>query len=50
MLEMSWLRKWCIIITEKKGFEYFIIASILANTIILGSFYFMMEESEKKII
>ena len=44
LANMSCLRKWCIIITEKKAFEYAILISILINTVLLGSYHFMMDE------
>ena len=47
---MSWLRKWCIIITEKKSFELFILASIMINTIVLASHYFMIDEQTLNIM
>ena len=47
---MNCLRKWCIIITEKRGFELFILSSILVNTVVLGSHHFMIEDDAVQII
>lgn len=50
LANMNWLRKWSIIITEKKGFEIFILASILINTIVLSSYHFMITQKHKIVI
>lgn len=47
---MSCFRKWCVIITEKRGFELFILGSILMNTVALASHHFMISEDAQNVI
>ena len=44
---MNVIRKVCIIVTQHKSFEIVILIAILANTIIIGSYHFMISPEEE---
>ena len=48
--QMSQWRKWCILITEKKSFELFILGIILINTIVLASHHFMIQSDDYVVL
>lgn len=41
----AWIRNWCIVLTEHRYFDLFIMICILANTFILGFNWYMQPDS-----
>ena len=47
---MHWFRKVCIKVTQHKSFEIVILIAIVVNTIVIGSYHFMISEEEEETL